>query len=201
MSTTLSSKKVEVWTKSLWLIVFGLSTVFFLLSLKYPGRAVNAYALYKTPGVNYFTQGGEFNRYLSYSVLHAGFLHYFMNMFNFYFIYRLLLRYRTNNSLIVIAYILSVVLGGFSQIHFSSRPEIYVVGASGGIFGLYGMMVAQFILRKDWTSVAFAIICDGFLNVYISTINPTIGWIAHLVGAIIGLTLGLIFIPMDRKEV
>jgi membrane associated rhomboid family serine protease len=60
-------------------------------------------------------------------------------------------------------------------------------------------MVSQFIIRRDWFSVGLAFICDGYMNYFIATINPSIGWIAHLVGALIGLFAGLTLIPNYRK--
>jgi membrane associated rhomboid family serine protease len=136
MTSMLSSKAAPVWNKSLWIVVFTFSTCFFLFSLTDNDKLTYYLALQKKPGINYLTQDGQLFRYLSYSVLHAGVFHYFMNMLNMFFIYKLLLRYRTNSVLMTIVYIQSVVLGGLAQIHFATKPEAYLVGASAGIFGL-----------------------------------------------------------------
>ena len=161
-------------------------------------RFVILLGLLKSPGYNYFTQNGSFFRFFTYSVLHASFLHYALNMLNFWLIYKVLLKYKTNNTLIELVYILSITIGGLAQLHFSSRPELSIIGASGGVFGLYGMMLAHYFIKKDWSSFLISIFIDGFFNVFLVLQVPNIGWIAHLAGVIIGFSFGLLFIPSKK---
>lgn len=61
------------------------------------------------------------------------------------------------------------------------------VGASGAVFGFFGMVLAiQKVLRLPWTEMATLI----GLNFVIGFMVPNVAWVAHLGGLVVGLVLG-----------
>lgn len=61
------------------------------------------------------------------------------------------------------------------------------VGASGAVFGFFGMFLAiQKVLRLPWTEMATLI----GLNFVIGFMVPNVAWVAHLGGLVVGLVLG-----------
>ncbi len=61
------------------------------------------------------------------------------------------------------------------------------VGASGAVFGFFGMVLAiQKVLRLPWTEMATLI----GLNFVIGFTVPNVAWVAHLGGLVVGLVLG-----------
>lgn len=61
------------------------------------------------------------------------------------------------------------------------------VGASGAVFGFFGMVLAiQKVLRLPWTEMATLI----GLNFVIGFMVPNVAWVAHLGGLVVGLALG-----------
>ena len=61
------------------------------------------------------------------------------------------------------------------------------VGASGAVFGFFGMVLAiQKVLRLPWTEMATLI----GLNFVIGFMVPNVAWVAHLGGLLVGLVLG-----------
>lgn len=61
------------------------------------------------------------------------------------------------------------------------------VGASGAVFGFFGMVLAiQKVLRLPWTEMATLI----GLNFVIGFMVPNVAWVAHLGGLAVGLVLG-----------
>ena len=60
------------------------------------------------------------------------------------------------------------------------------VGASGAVFGFFGMVLAiQKVLRLPWTEMATLI----GLNFVIGFMVPNVAWVAHLGGLVVGLVL------------
>lgn len=62
------------------------------------------------------------------------------------------------------------------------------VGASGAVFGFFGMVLAiQRVLRLPWTEMAALV----GINFVIGFVVPNVAWVAHLGGLVVGLILGL----------
>lgn len=73
-----------------------------------------------------------------------------------------------------------------------------VLGASGGVFGLFGAIVV--VLRRMRRS-ASGVVGVIVLNAVIGFVVPNIAWEAHLGGLVVGLVLGsaYAFAPRDRR--
>ncbi|XP_046391523.1 uncharacterized protein LOC124159657 [Ischnura elegans] len=92
------------------------------------------------------------------------------------------------------------------------EPEIYIVGASGGVYALLISQLANILLNfrrlryKAYRAVAVAVIslADVAFSVYhfVRRGNecPRIGWAAHTGGALAGLLLGLVLFRSDDHE-
>jgi membrane associated rhomboid family serine protease len=145
---------------------------------------------------NWLTQDGHWYRYFTHSFLHASFLHYFMNMFNFLIIYCAIKKGKVREHYIIFVYCTSVILGGLSHMMFNQESQLptILIGASGGIFGLIGMLTVFYFKSHDYKTLKLTLMIDLPLNIIIPLLVPKVSWIAHLVGFIVGTVIGMIVI-------
>lgn len=99
-------------------------------------------------------------------------------------------------------YVLSVVGGHVLALVVASPYELSwvtgVIGASGGIFGLFGaLLVAQRRVRGDLRGITALLV----LNLVITFVVPGISWEGHLGGLITGTALGAVYAyaPKERR--
>jgi rhomboid protease GluP len=145
---------------------------------------------------NWLTQEGHYYRYFTHSFVHASFLHYFMNMFNFVILYGALRKGHVKEQYLILVYCTSVILGGFGHMIFNqgSPAQTILLGASGGIFGLIGMLTVYYFKSHDYRSLKLTLMIDLPLNIIVPLMVPRVSWMAHLVGFIVGTVVGLIVI-------
>lgn len=145
-----------------------------------------------TPGI---IMGGQWWRFVTAFHLHAGIVHFFWNMLSFVRIgYSLELIYGTLR--IAPIYILS----GLGSISFSTlfASNQLSVGASGAIYGFYGILLIDII--KNWKKInkpyKCLIICiiALFLS-FLTGLFPGVDNFAHIGGFIIGITSAIAFLP------
>jgi membrane associated rhomboid family serine protease len=138
-------------------------------------------------------------RIFSPVILHAGLIHYFINMLAMWFIGA-----AVEQSHGVVNTILLFFLPGFGGNILSAifLPQFISVGASGGIFGLVGASLADLILNwqllfvrrldePDWRRQAVLwLFFDILINIILG-LTPYIDNFTHLGGLLYGLCLGL----------
>ena len=145
---------------------------------------------------------GEFYRLFSPMVLHAGVIHYIVNMFVLWFIGRAIeLSHGTLATAII--FILPAVGGTILSAIF--LPEYISVGASGGIFGLIGACIADItqhwsllfnstvtsdIQKKNYKKVLGWLIFDVVINCLIG-LTPLVDNFTHMGGLVYGYLCGL----------
>jgi len=130
-------------------------------------------------------------RLITYMFLHGGLGHLFANMFSLYVLGSLYERYYGSSRTALIYFLSGVVAGISPTIRHLVFGELSVgVGASGGIFGLFGAIVATPL--RPLVLHPFNIFAIVIVNVP-AVFNPSIGvdWLAHLLGFISGFTVGL----------
>jgi rhomboid protease GluP len=155
---------------------------------------------------NWLTQNGHWYRFYTHSFVHVSFLHYFMNMLNFLIIYSALRKAKVHEFALIIVYTTSVLLGGFGHMlyNYGSLSPTYLMGASGGVFGLIGLITVYYFKSKDFRSLKLTLMIDLPLNIIVPLMVPRVSWVAHLVGFVIGLIVGLIVIEdkyqFNRKK-
>lgn len=163
-------------------------------------------------GANYapLTMRGQWWRLLTSVFLHIGILHIALNMWALQrsgpFIEKVL-----GPFFFVLVYISSAVFCGLVSIAVNSS-RIFSVGASGGIFGIYGALLAYLILHKTEVpkiilqplvkNVLFFVAANLMLGFTITGLTPIkITNTGNLVGVITGFLLGLVVArPLDLEK-
>ncbi len=152
-------------------------------------------------GANFrpLTLQGEWWRLLSSCFVHVGILHLVMNMYALLFIGILLERY-LGSARFLTAYILSGIVASTTSLVW--HDETISAGASGAIFGLFGVFLAllttNLILkehRKAQLKNMLFLIAFNLLYGMQSGIDNA----AHLGGLISGMIIGYAFIPSIRE--
>ncbi|MHB9132681.1 MAG: rhomboid family intramembrane serine protease [Armatimonadota bacterium] len=141
-----------------------------------------------------FLRLGEWWRLLTSGFLHADIMHLGFNMMAIYVFAAQLEQWQGRWRLAAI-FFFSVILGGLVALFW--HPQSLLVGASGGLFGLLGAMIALLVRhREDLPAEVRTGLTDWlkkilFLNVIISLL-PGISLAAHAGGLLGGFLLGLI---------
>jgi rhomboid protease GluP len=150
------------------------------------------------------TTAGEWWRLVTAMFVHYGLLHLALNMWALFqtghFVERLLGR-----TLFTLAYFASGIMGGLATILWHG-DKLWSAGASGAVFGVYGMLLGYLwrekhgmprsVLRPMMNStLTFA----GY-NLFFGAVHPQIDNMAHIGGFIGGILLGWISaLPLDRE--
>ncbi|MBI1306959.1 MAG: rhomboid family intramembrane serine protease [Bacteroidetes bacterium] len=144
---------------------------------------------------------GEYWRLITSFFIHAGLMHLLMNMAGLW-MSGLFLKNILNRGKLLLSYFFSGILSGITSIYW--HENMVAVGASGAIFGLFGLMLAFSVFKvypKETRRFALAIL--GFLGGG-SLLYGLFGGIdnaAHIGGLFSGFVLGVVFILMDKKGV
>ncbi|XP_034945072.1 rhomboid-related protein 2 isoform X2 [Chelonus insularis] len=138
-------------------------------------------------------------RYLTYMLVHAGVFHILVN---------LLVQIMLGIPLemvhkwwrVLIIYIAGVIAGSLGTS--VSDPEVYLAGASGGVYALITAHVATILM--NWRQMEFAVLqlCvfivvtsvdvgQAIYKRYVLGTKDQIGYVAHFAGAIAGLLVGI----------
>lgn len=144
----------------------------------------------------YVTADGDYWRLITSAFLHGSALHLLFNMYALYlfgpFVERALGTWR-----FVVAYA-TAALAGSVVVFWLANPTTVTIGASGAVFGLFGM--ALLFLLKAKQDVRTLLVLLG-INAFISVAGANISWEGHLGGFVAGAVLGAVFAyaPRDRK--
>lgn len=138
---------------------------------------------------------GEWWRLLTYMFLHAGFMHLFMNMFALMYI-GLYLEPLLGKFRFGAAYLLTGICAGLLSI--TMHKYSVGVGASGAIFGMYGIFFAMLTtshiektVRKTMLrSILFFVVFNLLSGLQGNTDNA-----AHIGGLLSGIAIGYIYYP------
>lgn len=123
-------------------------------------------------------------RMLTSAFLHGGLLHLAMNMLTLW-IFGRALEPLFGPVRFLLLYLASA-LGGSLMVAILA-PDVFVVGASGAIFGLVGAWFV--VLRRMSADMSPMLVLIG-INVVMAFLNPGIAWEAHLGGLLVGLACG-----------
>lgn len=156
-------------------------------------------------GANYgpYIHGLGVLRLFTSQFVHGGLMHLASNMYGLLFAAIFLSPASTNPRLI--AWYLLCGLGG-SLASITVHPAIVSVGASGAIFGLFGIALTLSLLRDRrfgeagrfiWTNAAIFVV----LNLVFGAAVPAIDNAAHVGGLLTGLAIGAATYFYDRERV
>lgn len=138
---------------------------------------------------------GDYWRLISYQFLHGSFRHLFFNMYAFVYL-GLMVENKIGWKNFLFIYILSGFCGGLTSIAF--HENIYTVGASGAIMGLFGAMLALLINQVFEKNANKALLVSTVFVLAIMLINgsisPMVDNACHLGGLISGFVITYILV-------
>lgn len=184
------------------LVIIGLNVAVFVLTDLVQNSAIPAagvMAAYDVldagtiyPGV---LEGGYW-RLLTSAFLHAGILHIVVNMYALYLFGPFAERALGTRWFIATYLTMAVVASVF--VYWLSDPRGFTVGASGAVFGLFGLVLVLLIRAGQDVRLLLVLLA---VNAVIS-FRAEISWQAHLGGFLTGLAIGLaIALPARERRV
>ena len=153
-------------------------------------------------GANFrpYTLEGQSWRLLTNCFLHIGILHLLFNMYALLYI-GLLLEPRLGSGRFGIAYLVTGLLASITSLYW--HPMTVSAGASGAIFGMYGVFLAMLTTNLIDKSVRKPLFVSIAIFVGYNLLNGMKGGIdnaAHLGGLISGMIIGYSFYPGLKKR-
>ncbi len=137
---------------------------------------------------------GELYRLVTGGFLHASLIHIGFNMFALYFLGRML-EPAVGTARFVGVYVAALFGGAFGALLLS--PDALTIGASGGVFGLFG---AAFVIARgrglDAAASSIGVIL--LLNLALSFGNSNISLGGHLGGLVAGVVCALVILAGER---
>lgn len=140
---------------------------------------------------NWLIEAGEWWRLFTPVLLHAGLTHLLFNMWALWVLGPQIER-GVGSWPFVCAYLASAAVGG-AFAYFLGGPTDVAVGASGAIFGLFGIWLNWAVRRRNTAQgrmLLRQIVFLLLLNAALPLLIPNIAWEAHLGGLIGGFVIG-----------
>ena len=140
-------------------------------------------------------------RYLSYGLLHGGWLHFAMNTYVLFDIGRIY-EARRHWGNILASFVFGTIFGAYLTSIFQASEMLTLVGASGGVLGIGGALLADAWLdpqRRDPRLMNSLLQWIGMIVIF-SLAIPNVSLWGHVGGLVGGLLWGLIRqgLPRDR---
>jgi rhomboid protease GluP len=154
-------------------------------------------------GANYgpLTKNGEWWRLLTSTFLHGGLIHVLANMYGLLFV-GIFLEPMLGRAKFLTTYLLTGLLASIASIWW--YDSTVSVGASGAIFGLYGLFLAFMLTKVFPAEFGKAFLLSTVIFVGYNLLMGLVGGIdnaAHIGGLLSGLVIGLILYPTIKEEV
>ena len=154
-------------------------------------------------GANYgpLTESGDWWRLLTSTFLHGGLMHVLANMYGLLFV-GIFLEPLLGKTKFLTIYLLTGLLASIASIWWYEAT--ISVGASGAIFGLYGLFLAFMLTKVFPAEFGKAFLVSTVIFVGYNLLMGLVGGIdnaAHIGGLLSGFTIGLVLYPTIKKEV
>jgi len=147
-------------------------------------------------------QHGQWWRLVTGMFLHGGVIHLTMNMISLY-LAGMFLELLINTKRLILVYLLSGVVAGLVSLWWHDKPVV-AVGASGAIFGLYGVLLSLIVFRLfDASFNKFMLIllaCTAGYSLIMGFLSKGIDNSAHLGGLAAGFIAGIFLAKMMKKK-
>ena len=144
--------------------------------------------------VGYAVADGEYWRLLTSAFLHGGILHLVLNMYALY-LFGPVAEQALGTVRFILTYVTLAVAGSVC-VYLFSAPDGSTVGASGAIFGLFGLVLILMIRVGQDVRTLLVLLA---INAVIS-LQPGISWQGHLGGFVAGVLLGAVFAYAPRPS-
>ncbi|TGN31031.1 rhomboid family intramembrane serine protease [Aeromicrobium chenweiae] len=147
--------------------------------------------------VGYYVADGEIYRLLTSTFLHAGILHLLFNMYALY-LFGPFVERAIGTVRFVVAYLTMAIVGSVF-VYLLAAPGTVTIGASGAVFGLFGMAMMLLLKAKQDITTLLVLLA---INAFISVAGSNISWQGHLGGFVAGVVLGAVvaYGPRERKQ-
>jgi membrane associated rhomboid family serine protease len=192
--TTLAGGTISGREGRVSLILIGVNVAAYVAQLATGDRSGDVYQNGALQA--YVTADGDYWRLITSAFLHGSVLHLLFNMYALYlfgpFVERAL-----GTARFVIAY-LTAAMAGSIAVYLLASPTTVTIGASGAVFGLFGMALLLLLKAKQDVRTLLVLLA---INAVISVAGPNISWEGHLGGFVAGVALGAAFAyaPRDRR--
>ncbi|MDJ1500688.1 rhomboid family intramembrane serine protease [Xanthocytophaga agilis] len=146
------------------------------------------------------TTTGEWWRLVTCMFLHGGLMHILANMMGLLFV-GIFLEPVLGRTKFLIAYLLTGILASCVSLWWYEATVS--VGASGAIFGLYGVFLALLLLKVFPAEFGKVFLVSTLIFIGYNLLIGIMGGVdnaAHIGGLVSGLLLGLAFYPAIKKE-
>lgn len=135
---------------------------------------------------------GELWRLLTSAFLHAGVLHVALNMYALYLFGPV--AERALGTIRFVAAYLTTAITASVFVYWFAHPLTPTVGASGAIFGLFGLVLMLMIrVGQDVRTLVVLLVINGVFS-----LQAGVSWQAHLGGFLSGVVLGAVFAYAPR---
>ncbi len=143
----------------------------------------------------YGVADGDYLRLLTSAFLHGSMLHLLFNMYALY-LFGPYVERALGTTRFIAAYLTTALVGSVF-VYLLTDPRVLTIGASGAVFGLFGMALMLLLREKQDVRTLLVLLA---INAAIST-QGNISWQGHLGGFVAGAVLGatFAFAPRDRK--
>ncbi|MFP4368992.1 MAG: rhomboid family intramembrane serine protease [Candidatus Kapaibacterium sp.] len=185
-------------------VIIGINLLIFAIMVMNGANFFNPLPVTLTEwGANYklYTLNNEYWRLLTNTFLHIGIVHLAVNMYALYFIGKYL-EPLIGYARFISAYLLSGIGASFASLLF--QDNVVSAGASGAIFGMYGLFLALLSTKliDSKTKTAFLSSIGIFIayNLFYGFTQNGIDNAAHVGGLITGALIGYAFIPGLTEE-
>jgi membrane associated rhomboid family serine protease len=192
--TTLAGGTISGREGRVSMILIAINVAAFVAQLATGDRAGDVFQQGALQG--YVTADGDYWRLITSAFLHGSVLHLLFNMYALYlfgpFVERAL-----GTARFVIAYVTAAMAGSIA-VYLLASPTTVTIGASGAVFGLFGMALLLLLKAKQDVRTLLVLLA---INAVISVAGPDISWEGHLGGFVAGVALGAAFAyaPRDRR--
>ena len=179
--------------------IIGITVLFFVLTGF--GRDIDGSIGQALAQINFLVGEGEWYRIFTPVLLHASFMHILFNMWALWVLGPQIER-GVGSGAFIAAYLASAGVGG-AFAYFMGSPQDIAVGASGAIFGLFGIWANFAVRRRNTSQGRYLLQQIGFLlllNAALPFLIGGIAWEAHLGGFIAGFVIGELWSRVRRRN-
>ncbi len=195
------TKKTRVKTPFLTYILIIINLIIFALEIK-QGGSQNPEVLYDLGGlVPVKVQEGEWWRIVTANFLHFGHIHLLTNMIALYLLGRFV-ELQLGRTRYLVLYLVSGIgsMGLYTLIAIEQgKVNQVLIGASAAIMGLLGGIIAlsfyAWLVEKSTLAAKrlVSLLLIVSLQFFIDFNTPQVSFLGHLLGLLIGFSLGLLF--------
>lgn len=175
-------------------VLIGLNVIAYIAQLATEGDPGSVFQ--RGAMQSYAVADGDYWRLLTAAFLHGSLLHIAFNMYALY-LFGPFVEKALGTARFIAAY-LTTAIGSSVFVYWLERPELATIGASGAVFGLFGMALMLLLRAKqDVTTLIVLLAINGVIS-----LQGNISWQGHLGGFVAGCILGaaFAFAPRDRKQ-